>query len=123
MYCVERFGQLVDRALYRMVLLSYGRPLTKMPVKVLALAGGIPGIHVTRALSLRTSRKKKDETIESPNLASHLGTRMCSFSSVTLGASDLSASKRNVTRMHALCAFRRNVIFYVAQVATGRREH
>lgn len=46
MYCVERFGQLVDRALYRMVLLSYGRPLTKMPVKVLTFADGIPGIHV-----------------------------------------------------------------------------
>lgn len=56
MYCVERFGQLVDRALYRMVLLSYGRPLTKMPVKVLALADGIPGIHVnheTHALEVR----------------------------------------------------------------------
>ena len=56
MYCVERFGQLVDRALYRMVLLSYGRPLTKMPVKVLTLADGIPGIrvdHQAHALEVR----------------------------------------------------------------------
>ena len=56
MYCVERFGQLVDRALYRMVLLSYGQQLTKMPVKVLTLADGIPGIHVnheTSALEVR----------------------------------------------------------------------
>ncbi|MFD2838680.1 hypothetical protein ACFS3C_25430 [Azotobacter vinelandii] len=29
MYCVERFGQLIDRVLYRKVLQSYGRPLTK----------------------------------------------------------------------------------------------
>lgn len=46
MYCVERFGQLVDTVLYRMVLRSYGQPLTKIPVKVLALAGGIHGLHV-----------------------------------------------------------------------------
>ncbi|MDT4851449.1 hypothetical protein FQZ97_856300 [compost metagenome] len=46
MYCVERFGQLVDQALYRMVLLSYGRPLTKVPAKVLALADGVRGVHV-----------------------------------------------------------------------------
>lgn len=46
MYCVERFGQLVDRALYRMVLLSYGRPITKIPAKVLNLAEGIPSLHV-----------------------------------------------------------------------------
>ncbi len=46
MYCVERFGQLVDRVLYRMVLLSYGRPLTKVPVRVLTLADGVRGVHV-----------------------------------------------------------------------------
>lgn len=46
MYCVERFGLLVDQALYRMVLLSYSQPLTKIPVKVLALADGIQGVHV-----------------------------------------------------------------------------
>ncbi|WP_202902769.1 hypothetical protein [Vogesella sp. EB] len=46
MYCVERFGQLVDHALYRKALLSYGLPLTKIPEKVLTLADGIPGVHV-----------------------------------------------------------------------------
>jgi len=56
MYCVERFGLLVDTALYRMVLQSYGKPLTKMPVKALALADGIDGLHVDRqshALKIR----------------------------------------------------------------------
>lgn len=35
---------------------------------------------------------------------------MCRFPSVGLGCSDLSTSKRNTTRMHALDAFRRNDI-------------
>jgi len=56
MYCVERFGQLVDRVLYRMVLRSYGLPVTKIPVKALVVADGINGLHVDRqnhALELR----------------------------------------------------------------------
>ena len=56
MYCVERFGLLVDRALYRMVVRSYGQPLTKIPVKALVVADGINGLHVDRqnhALELR----------------------------------------------------------------------
>ena len=46
MYCVERFGQLIDRVLYQKVLQVYGQPLTKIPVKVLAMAEGVPGLHV-----------------------------------------------------------------------------
>ncbi len=46
MYCVERFGQLVDRLLYRKILLRYGRPLTKIPEKILTLADSIPSVHV-----------------------------------------------------------------------------
>jgi len=46
MYCVERFGKLVDQVLCRKALLSYGRPLTKIPEKVLTLADGMPGVHV-----------------------------------------------------------------------------
>lgn len=46
MYCVERFGQLVDQALYRMVLLSYAQPITKIPMQALTLAGSIKGVHV-----------------------------------------------------------------------------
>lgn len=46
MYCVERFGQLIDRVLYRKVLQAYGQPLTKIPVKILAMAEGTPGLHV-----------------------------------------------------------------------------
>lgn len=48
MYCVERFGQLVDKALYQMVLRSYGQPLTKVPVKALVLADSVKGLHVDR---------------------------------------------------------------------------
>ena len=61
MYCVERFGQLVDTVLYRMVLQSYGQPLTKIPMKALALADGIKGLHVDRqnhALELREAISK-----------------------------------------------------------------
>ncbi|MDH1107154.1 hypothetical protein N5C55_03810 [Pseudomonas otitidis] len=46
MYCVERFGHLVDQALYRMVLLSYAQPITKIPVQALTLADPIKGVHV-----------------------------------------------------------------------------
>jgi len=46
MYCVERFGQLVDQVLYQKALLFYGRPLTKIPEKVLTLADGMPGVQV-----------------------------------------------------------------------------
>lgn len=46
MYCVERFGQLIDQVILRKVLQAYGKPLCKIPVKVLALAEGIPGLHV-----------------------------------------------------------------------------
>lgn len=74
----------------------------------------------TRALSLRASRKKKDETIESPSLASHRGTRMCRLPVVALADSILSASRRNTTRMHALCAFRRNNTLIRARLATRR---
>lgn len=46
MYCVERFGHLVDQALYRMVLLSYAQPITKIPMQALTLADPIKGVHV-----------------------------------------------------------------------------
>ena len=62
MYCVERFGQLVDRALYRKVLRSYGRPLTKIPLKVLTLADGIRGVYVdhqSHALEVREAVSEK----------------------------------------------------------------
>ncbi|MGV8863182.1 MAG: hypothetical protein ACOH2T_18705 [Pseudomonas sp.] len=61
MYCVERFGQLVDTALYRMVLHSYGQPLTKIPAKALALADGIHGLYVDpqgHALEIREAVSK-----------------------------------------------------------------
>lgn len=45
-YCVERFGQLVDQALYRMVLLSYAQPITKIPMQALTLAASIKGVYV-----------------------------------------------------------------------------
>ena len=45
-YCVERFGQLVDQALYHAVLSSYAKPITKIPVQVLTLANSIKGVHV-----------------------------------------------------------------------------
>src|SRR5690606_31977981 len=75
---------------------------------------------VTRALSLRASRKKKDETIESPSLASQRGIRMCRFPAVGLGCNDLSNRKRNTTRMHALDAFRRNDILCRLNFLGGR---
>jgi len=46
LYCVERFGQLVDRELSREVLQTYGEPLTKIPQKVLNLALRTPEMHV-----------------------------------------------------------------------------
>ncbi|MFU3617661.1 hypothetical protein [Pseudomonas paraeruginosa] len=57
MYCVERFGQLIDRVLYRKVLQSYGRPLTKMPAKVLALADGVSGLHVDHQMHVLRVRE------------------------------------------------------------------
>lgn len=38
LYCVERFGYLVDRQLYHHVIKDFGQPLTKVPGNVLALA-------------------------------------------------------------------------------------
>lgn len=65
MYCVERFGQLVDQALYRMVLLSYSRPLTKIPVKVLTLADGIHGVHVDhQAHALEVRETVHEESVK-----------------------------------------------------------
>lgn len=45
-YCVERFGQLVDHALYQHVLQSYGKPIIKVPSKVLGISGGVRALHV-----------------------------------------------------------------------------
>lgn len=56
MYCVERFGLLIDQVLSRHVLKSYGQPLTKMPAKALVLADGASGLHVdhqTHVLEVR----------------------------------------------------------------------
>lgn len=65
MYCVERFGQLVDQALYRMVLSSYSRPLTKIPVKVLTLADGIHGVHVDhQAHALEVRETEPEESVK-----------------------------------------------------------
>ncbi|CBJ80606.1 conserved hypothetical protein [Xenorhabdus bovienii str. Jollieti] len=46
MYCVERFGLLINRTLYRQVLKSFARPITKIPTKALAVAEKIAHIHV-----------------------------------------------------------------------------
>jgi hypothetical protein len=65
MYCVERFGQLIDRVLYRKVLQAYGRPLSKIPIKVLALAEGIPGLHVDhQAHALEVREAVSDEHLD-----------------------------------------------------------
>jgi len=45
-YCVERFGHLVDHVLYQDVLKYYGKPIMKLPSKVLELAGGVRALHV-----------------------------------------------------------------------------
>lgn len=45
-YCVERFGQLVDHALYKNILQYYGNPIIKVPSKALGLAGGVRALHV-----------------------------------------------------------------------------
>lgn len=65
MYCVERFGQLIDRVLYRKVLQAYGQPLTKMPTKILVLAEGASGLHVDhQAHMLEVREAVSDELLD-----------------------------------------------------------
>ncbi|MFM5388621.1 hypothetical protein ACET96_01310 [Aeromonas dhakensis] len=65
MYCVERFGLLIDQVLYRKVLQAYGKPLNKIPATVLALADGIPGLHVDhRAHALEVREVVSDEAVD-----------------------------------------------------------
>lgn len=52
---------------------------------------------VNRALSLRDSRKKKEDTMESPNFASQRSRRICSFSPGVFVGKGLSASRRNIS--------------------------
>lgn len=42
LYCVERFGNLVERVLYRHILSHYGKPIKKVPTPVLDLCTTIP---------------------------------------------------------------------------------
>ena len=74
MYCIERFGLLVDQALCRMALRSYGQPLSKIPKDVLARAGQFSGVKinperhelsVTEALSGEAVAALKDALITS----------------------------------------------------------
>ncbi|MCR9423742.1 hypothetical protein [Vibrio sp. RM-69-4] len=46
MYCVERFGLLIDQTLYQKVLSSFSKPITKIPTKILALAEKMDHISV-----------------------------------------------------------------------------
>lgn len=46
MYCIERFGLLVDQALCRMALRSYGQVLSKISKEVLARAGHFSGVKI-----------------------------------------------------------------------------
>lgn len=62
-YCVERFGQLVDHVLYQHVLKSYGRPITKVPSKVLGLAGGVRALHVDDKGHQLVVREELSETL------------------------------------------------------------
>jgi hypothetical protein len=65
MYCVERFGQLVDRVLCRHVLHRYGQPLAKIPINILAMAKGVPGLHVNdRAHLLEVREAMSSEMLE-----------------------------------------------------------
>ena len=57
---------------------------------------------VNRALSLRDSRKKKEDTMESPNFASQRSRRICSFSPGVFVGRGLSASRRNINLETAL---------------------
>lgn len=59
LYCVERFGYLVDRLLYRHIIKNFGQPLTKIPSNVLAFSGGgnMQAIHADSAKSLLVVRE------------------------------------------------------------------
>ncbi|TOM54324.1 hypothetical protein CGH75_22110, partial [Vibrio parahaemolyticus] len=46
MYCVERLGLIVDRVLYKDILMSYGTPIVKVPTKPLEFAQKITSISV-----------------------------------------------------------------------------
>lgn len=74
MYCIERFGLLVDQALCRMALRSYGQPLSKISKEVLAKAGQFSGVQInperhelsiTEALSDEAVAVLKDALITS----------------------------------------------------------
>ncbi|GFM49996.1 hypothetical protein PSCICE_12630 [Pseudomonas cichorii] len=74
MYCIERFGLLVDQALCRMALHSYGQPLSKISKDVLAKAEQHSGaqanpewheLSITEALSDEAVAALKDALITS----------------------------------------------------------
>lgn len=50
MYCIERFGLLVDKTLCRMALYAYGQPLSKISKDVLAKAEQYSGVQVNQEL-------------------------------------------------------------------------
>ncbi|EKO3941941.1 hypothetical protein F7U70_000780 [Vibrio fluvialis] len=74
MYCVERLGLIVDRVLYKDILMSYGTPIVKVPTKPLEFAQKITSISVdshTHSLRLfgeinqKESKQLKDLLVQS----------------------------------------------------------
>jgi hypothetical protein len=65
LYCVERFGYLVDRLLYSHVIKDFGQPLTKIPSNVLAFFGRnhTQAIHADSAKNLLVVREALPEKL------------------------------------------------------------
>ncbi|MBL4835025.1 MAG: hypothetical protein JKY26_13730 [Pseudomonas sp.] len=72
MYCEERFGLLVDRALQRLLLENYCQPLEKVPTAVLGRSEGVAALHSDqRAKKLQLRERLADELMDELRAALH----------------------------------------------------
>lgn len=103
MYCEERFGLLVDRALQRQLLEKYGEPLEKIPTSVLSRTQGSAALFVDQQ-----AKKVKVREMLAAELIAELSTVLHS-ANATRQANDLSMRNEEIKALQICPVCKGNV--------------
>ncbi len=114
LYCVERFGRLVDHAVYQHVLACYGTPITKIPNQALGVAAGVQALRAdAQKHELLVLEELPSEVVADLEQALRAANAIRQISSLKLRQQEILALK--------VCPVCRSPVRFISQGAAGFR--